>query len=285
MGYISFCNLKMRLRNLVFTLNNYTEDQYNYILDLDLFKYLVIGKEISESGTPHLQGYATLVKQMAFNKVRKILHNSHIEPRKGSHVEASDYCKKGGDFVEIGTPPKPGERSDLACVAQKLRDGVDTTTIAKENTTTYIKFHRGIEYTCLKLQQAYSHDTTRGIWVYGPPGSGKSYSVRQQFPNLFLKPQSKWWDGYAGELNVLLDDLDTHVLGHYLKIWSDRYACTGETKGGTVHLRHHRFIVTSNSHPSELFTVENSSVHMCDAILRRFEIFKKNSMEESINYL
>lgn len=45
-----------------------------------------------------------------------------------------------------------------------------------------------------------------------------------------------------------MDDLDFEggdKLGHYLKIWADKWACTGETKGGTIPLNHHRFIVTS----------------------------------------
>jgi predicted PilT family ATPase len=41
------------------------------------------------------------------------------------------------------------------------------------------------------------HDTTKGIWIVGEPGSGKSYKVRMEEPSLFLKSISKWWDGYT----------------------------------------------------------------------------------------
>jgi hypothetical protein len=43
------------------------------------------------------------------------------------------------------------------------------------------------------------------------------------------------------------------MLGHYLKIWADKYPCTGEIKGATVQLKHHRFIVTSNKDIDDLF--------------------------------
>lgn len=274
----------MQFRNVVFTFNNYSEDEYNYILALDIFKYLVVGKEVGEQGTKHLQCYGTLKNRMVDNKLRRLLKGCHIEPRRGTHQQASEYCKKGNEFVEIGEPPKQGKRSDLEEVIDKLKSGVSTTTICQENTACYIKYFRGIEQAALKLQQPYEHDSVRGIWVWGPPGTGKSWSVRQQFPGAYLKAQNKWWDGYNGQEAVILDDLDTNVLGHYLKIWSDRYACTGETKGGTVHLRHRYFIVTSNQHPLSLFPVEKETDSLYEAIVRRFNVYEKNSLNDNFSY-
>jgi len=43
--------------------------------------------------------------------------------------------------------------------------------------------------------------------------------------------------------------MDTPALGHYLKIWADKYACTGETKGGNLNLQHEKIVVTSNFSP------------------------------------
>ena len=147
----------MQYSNVCFTCNNYTEEKYNYLRDLDIFKYLVMGKEISESGTPHLQGYAVLKKRTLCTKLRKLLPGCHIEKRKGSHLQASDYCKKDSDFIEIGTPPVQGKRTDLEDVAEKIKEGVDTTLIASDHPTTYIKFYRGIEQLALKLQTSYDH--------------------------------------------------------------------------------------------------------------------------------
>lgn len=86
--------------------------------------------------------------------------------------------------------------------------------------------------------------------------------------DLYLKPQNKWWDGYTGQKYVLLDDFDKQgaCLGHYLKIWADRYACTGETKGGTIPLKFEKFIITSNYTPDQLW----EDTEMRAAIERRF---------------
>lgn len=76
------------------------------------------------------------------------------------------------------------------------------------------------------------------------------------FPGAFLKAQSKWWDGYSGQEAVILDDHDNPCLGHYLKIWADKYACKGEIKGGTIPLSYKTFVVTSNKHPETLYAAD-----------------------------
>ncbi len=76
----------------------------------------------------------------------------------------------------------------------------------------------------------------RGEWHWGVTESGKSHYAHTTYPDAFIKQQNKWFDGYLGQKVIILEDLDTPILGHYLKIWADKYSCTGETKGGMVNL-------------------------------------------------
>ena len=268
------------LRNVIFTLNNYTQDEYDFIVNSPLFKYLIIGKEIGESGTPHLQGYGILLKQIRFNSFKKQFPRFHIESRKGNHEQAAAYCKKDGDFIEIGNPPKQGKRTDLLDAITTLKEsGIQA--VAEDHPQTYVKYSRGLRDLSLMLEQPYEHKSVRGIWLYGPPGTGKSHTARSWDPSLYLKAQNKWFDGYNGQKIILLDDLDTPVLNHHLKIWSDKYACTGETKGGTIHLRHHLFVITSN-YPIEHFT--DSDEAMTEALKRRFTVIEKTSRDTIIDY-
>ncbi len=65
-----------RYRNLVFTLNNYTQSEVNAIKTLDGdndISYLIFGYEVGESGTPHLQGYIELSKQKSLRQLKKLL--------------------------------------------------------------------------------------------------------------------------------------------------------------------------------------------------------------------
>lgn len=52
---------------------------------------------------------------------------------------------------------------------------------------------------------------------------------------------------------MLLDDLDTSVLGHYIKRWTDKFPLTGEVKKGTIPLLFTKFYITSNYTPEDLW--------------------------------
>ena len=43
---------------------------------------------------------------------------------------------------------------------------------------------------------------------------------------------NKWFDGYANEESIILEECNDNVLGNYLKLWCDRYPVYGEIKGG-----------------------------------------------------
>lgn len=108
-----------------FTLNNYTDDDERRLgSPPDDVGYIVYGKEVGESGTPHFQGFISFKSRKRFNQVIAVLGSScHVE--RARNVKASiDYCKKDGDFVELGDPPvSPGERTDLESFKTAVKAG------------------------------------------------------------------------------------------------------------------------------------------------------------------
>lgn len=97
----------------VFTLNNYTEDDVSRLgrlggdLDRSGVSYLCYGREVGESGTPHLQGFVILSRRRHLAGVRELISTrGHFEICRGTPQQASDYCKKGGITLssEISLP-------------------------------------------------------------------------------------------------------------------------------------------------------------------------------------
>lgn len=114
-------------RRYCFTLNNPTTEEATQIAGLgdnDRVKYLVVGRETGESGTPHLQGFIIFTRSVRFNTAKGLLGNRvHLEPARGSNAQASDYCKKDGDFDEYGSiSENQGKRTDIDKYSEWLDD-------------------------------------------------------------------------------------------------------------------------------------------------------------------
>jgi len=178
--------------------------------------------------------------------------------------------------IEFGVWRHNGKSTELSRLLDGLKDGQTLNEVASEYGPTYVRNYKGIAvWKAFCVSKSETKETLRGLWFYGPPGFGKSRFVHETYPDLYSKPQNKWWDGYDGQSTVLLDDLDEQgaCLSHYLKIWSDHYPCSGEIKGGTVKLNHDKFIVTSNYTPVDLWPKDDS---LREAIKRRFTLMEKN---------
>jgi len=96
-------------KRFCFTLNNYTSEECTSVqnkLMLNDIKLAIVGKEIGDSGTPHLQGYfefETRRRPIQFFGNKRI----HFEKCKGSREENIKYCSKDGSIVYTKGCPKP----------------------------------------------------------------------------------------------------------------------------------------------------------------------------------
>lgn len=89
-------------KNWCFTLNNFTMDDINEILEkfkIRANKY-IFEEEIGESGTLHLQGYVNFEKKLRPSEL-KLNKGIHWEKIKGTEQENINYCSK--DFRENKT--------------------------------------------------------------------------------------------------------------------------------------------------------------------------------------
>jgi len=260
----------MAVRNWCFTINN--PEDVDIPTESWGATYIVWQKEQGEQGTPHFQGYAEFETKKRLSAVKKIHAKAHWEARKGSQKQAIAYCKKEESRLdgpwELGIHSQQGARTDLQAAIEIVKESGSLKRVAHEMPEMIVKYHRGLTELKFMLKEEYTHDQVRGVWVWGEPRTGKTTWARETYPAHYIKAQNKWFDGYDGEETIILDDLDSECLGHYLKIWMDKWACKGETKGGTVHLQHHRFIVTSNYSIEDLI----KDPVMAEAIRKRCDV-------------
>lgn len=93
-------------KHWVFTLNNYTTGDEGGLW-LPSYDYAVLGKEVGDSGTPHIQGYVVFKKKYRLSQLKKHSPQAgrcHWEPQSvySTPEQAADYCKKDGAYVEFG---------------------------------------------------------------------------------------------------------------------------------------------------------------------------------------
>ena len=274
-----------------FTLNNYTDDEYSALVRIcsTESQYAILGREIGERGTPHIQGYIRFKRSCRFATIKdRYLPRCHIEVAHGSARQNRTYCSKGGDYREFGECPGDadggGSRDALARdFVQRLGEGrAGVRAFADANPGTWYFSGHNLLRNYLTLQPAIDRGDIRVDWFYGPPGIGKSRNAHELLPEAYIKePRTKWWNGYMLEKEVIIDDFGPGGIDiNHLLRWFDRYKCFVEYKGGMLPLYASRFIVTSNYHPSECFsstfvrfgesvTEEHPQI---DALMRRLSI-------------
>lgn len=135
-----------------FTLNNYDDGAVRDLVALaQECQYLVFGRETAASGTPHLQGFVIFQSNhRAAAAKRKINERAHVETARGTSKQASDYCKKEGNFEEFGElPANQGKRTDFEDLKTWVVEHPSKPTaaeIAAEFGHLYIKYGRIMEW-------------------------------------------------------------------------------------------------------------------------------------------
>jgi len=276
-----------RLRPLLhfcFTLNNYVEEEDVPRLSAyfeEEAKYWIIGREVGDGGTPHLQGYASLSRRCSFNAVRnKLGSRCHIEGARGTARQNREYCSKGGNFIEGGqinegaAAPKSRDELGAAFVAAVRQGNRGVLEFADSFPGTYIFSGSNMLRNALSLRPPVERPNISVRWFYGEPGVGKSRLAHQLLPEAYIKePRTKWWNGYLCETQVIIDDFGPNGIDiNHLLRWFDRYKCLVENKGGMIALYADTFIVTSNFHPRDIFKFGEMYNPQLPALERRIVI-------------
>ncbi len=273
---------RLRFRNFVFTLNNYSETEVKTIKELKNI-YIIFGYEVGkENQTPHLQGYCEMKKQLSLKGVKNLFgaDKIHIEKRKGSQIQAIEYCKKEGNFIEVGTPNTMGKRTDLSVIKDMIKSGKKLTDILDTCDNLNYQNIKG----AILLKSLYSIKRTTKpiiIWLYGSTGIGKSRYVYTKFQDIYSSCNSKWFDGYEQNNVILIDDYRRDYMKfHVLLKFLDRYPFTRELKGSTIQINSKYIIFTSPKNPVD--TWKGRTNEDLNQLLRRIDIIINFDLRMSI---
>jgi len=164
------------------TLNNYCEaDIAAFLVNVaPIADYYVFGKELAPTtGTPHLQFMVCFKTAKRLTAVTKLLPSGgrwFVKSNGSTMLQASDYCKKEGNFTEFGTLPLDQTTAGL----KKIKDNYDhTLASAKAGRIDDIEAGHQIKYygTIKKIQADYKkmpenlnwkEGEQPNFWIYGP---------------------------------------------------------------------------------------------------------------------
>lgn len=234
-------------------------------------KYMCGQLEMGENQTMHLQFFVNFSQPVRITRITKVDKTIHAEKVKVNNG-ADAYCMKEDTRVEgpweFGV--RPIKRNDAT-------DWERVRTLAKQNqledipADIFVRHYGNLSKIAKDNLQIEDGEELRGHWYVGPSGTGKSSTARKEFPNFYPKLCNKWWDGYKGEPAVIMDDvgLDHKCLGQQLKIWTDRYGCILETKGGAITDKYQTFVVTSQYTIEDIWHGDDATI---DALRRRFRL-------------
>jgi len=264
-GYRDFWKGK-KTRTICFTINNYSQEELESLRQYGATcRYLVFGFEIAPTtGTPHLQAF------ICWDNPRSVLafHDAiskkefHIESQlKGTHQQAADYCKKpeskdarwpAPGFEEFGECPRQGARTDFADAINRIKSGTPIEEVV-DSQPQLLPMIRALDSYKSRLLKPLNRPV-EVIVLWGDAGSGKSRWAYENFPDLYSKSNTKWWDGYTGQSTLLLEEYELPFFTYteFLKVL-DRYPYQCEIKGGFVWAQYTTVIITANKPPERWY--------------------------------
>lgn len=208
-----------------------------------LATYFCVGLEVCpKTGNLHYQGYIELDNPVTIVTLKTAFPSTHWEIRRGNCIDARNYCRKEGLWIEAGSisDPQQGKRTDLDTVRAMALSGVDMRDIVTSATS----------FQAIRMAEKIREYVTprRSFvpvvkWYWGATGTGKTRLAIQEATAIggdgyWISGKTlRWWQGYDRQSCVIIDDFrgDFCTFHELLRIL-DRYPYTVEVKGGSREL-------------------------------------------------
>lgn len=282
--------MSKRFRRVFITWNNWQKDfetkeqAFNYFKELPHIKAFVVGFEIGQQGTQHIQGVFQFQESKTFKTLRKYFKNNHIE-RIHDFKKAIEYCKKENDYMEFGELVKQGQRTDIEAFTNAIIAGYSDLELLMEFPSQTQRFLNNIDKIRQMVLTEYYQKNLRHnlkvVFMSGDAGVGKTRYIydRHNITDIYrVSDYKNPFDNYKGQKILVLDEynnqLNIQLLLNILDIYplllparyNDKWAC------------YEQVYVISNYDFDDLFSYYEESIYR--AIRRRFTL-----ITERMNFL
>lgn len=253
-------------------------------LDWSKVRYSTFVMETGESGKAHVQAFLHFQRPRPLSGVKSFIGRTTLHAERVIDDDAAahycekpvsgctcKHCKKArehGSVVagphEIGTRPEYGvtAQAPTDAVADMVRQGWSDEKIAEQAPWALLRFDRGIKSLRKAMMKADANarrDVTV-ILMTGAAGTGKSSWAYDEFgvDNIYspnLEGNRLWFDDYAGEKVLLLDDFrgGSVQLHNLLKYMDGQPKTQLQIKGGHVYAAWDTVVITSNTEPQDWY--------------------------------
>lgn len=218
----------------------------------------LVARELHQDGTWHIHAVLDYECKTAINQPRAYdLGDRHPNMQAvRSYTAVLRYATKDGEYIRWGTAEAPPNRGELLalCVAGRLKP--------HEAVQKYPGFLLGYsrfvnDYNAFMSDVQAANEPDRELtvyWLYGAAGTGKSRWAREQYPTAYRLPRTgRWFNGYSGQAELIMDDYRCQFSYSELLSILDRYPIRLETKGGMISARWTTVVITCDKHPKDLY--------------------------------
>jgi len=167
-----------------------------------------------------------------------------------------------------------GKRTDIDVIRDLVKDGASFKEVLEQSSSfqSVMWAQKALPY-----YEAPRSVKTEVFWYWGPTGTGKSHLAWEEAGTDAYAPVSfKWWDGYDGQENIVLDDIrsDWATYNQFLQLF-DKYPMRIECKGGSRQFLGKKIWVTSPYDPPAFFQLGEEAI---DQLVRRVTLVKSFSV-------
>lgn len=245
------------------------------------------------TGTKHMQGVVYYENARTVASIGKRRKNN-VEVARGSAADAIGYCAKGtrdkptegyGKFLEDpcegfweqGERPSQGKRTDLLLVANQVKEGRTVDDVALNDPQAFHNYGRTLErIEEIRLRQCHRTEMTKGLWLWGPTGVGKSHEAFDGYTPethyVLNLEDNGWWEGYTGQATVIINDFRGQIrYGELLNLVDKWPHSVRRRNKAPMPFTSKLVIVTSSMQPSQIY----HNLHAQDSLAQledRFEI-------------